>query len=399
MKYRFAGCEIDDQKHELTVGGEQRSVEPQVFDLLLLLARRPGDLVTRDDLIDTVWKGRIVSESTISARINAARRAVGDDGARQAIIATAPRRGIKLVAAVERIGGSEQGSADASTVPPPLQPQRIRFCHSRDGTGIAFATFGDGPPLVRAGHWLSHLEHDWKSPLWRPVLDRFGQSFRLTRYDQRGNGLSDRQPQSYSLESTLDDLEAVVDAAGLDRFALYGLSQGAPVAVAYAARHPARVSHLILQGGYVQGRLLRASAEERAKGEALLALIRHGWGDPNGAFIQAFSSIFIPVSTPEQNASLTELQRITASAENAARIREAADRFDVEALLEKVTAPTLVLHASGDAVQPLDEGRRLAAGIPNAEFVLLDTRNHGIVADDPAFATMIDAIEQFVGAA
>ena len=238
-----------------------------------------------------MWGGRIVGESTISARINAARRAVRDDGERQAIIATVSRRGIKLVADVV---------ADAREPSRPVRPaanqqqQRVQLCHSRDGTRIAYATFGSGSPLVRAGHWLTHLEHDWHSPVWRPFLDELGKDFSVTRYDQRGNGLSDWDPPTFSLDAFVEDLEAVIDRAGLDRFALYGVSQGAPIAAAYSARHPDRVSKLILHGGYVQGRLTRGDEREREQGEALLTLIRHGWGKPEGPFIQAFASMFIP---------------------------------------------------------------------------------------------------------
>lgn len=265
-RFRFADCTIDPAAHRLTVAGDERSVEPQVFDLLLLLAQNPGRLVSRDELVEAVWGGRIVSESTIAARINAARRAVGDDGHAQRIIVTVPRRGIRLAAPVS-IDGGPQAS-------PRRLAQSVRFCRSADGTSIAFATMGSGPPLVRAGHWLTHLEHDFTSPIWRPLLERLAASFTLVRYDQRGNGLSDWTVRSADLGAYLDDLEAVVEAAGLERFALYGTSQGAPIAVAYAARHPDRVTHLVLQGGYVRGRSVRAGSKD--EGQAWLTIVREG---------------------------------------------------------------------------------------------------------------------------
>jgi len=397
MRYRFANCEIDTERHEFGVGGELVRLEPQVFDLLALLVQHPGRLVSRDELVEAVWDGRIVSESTISARINAARRAVRDDGERQAIIATVLRRGIKLVATVETVADAPEASRPVRPAAEPYQrEQRIQLCHSRDGTRIAFATFGSGSPLVRAGHWLTHLEHDWHSPVWRPFLDELGKDFSVTRYDQRGNGLSDWDPPSFSLDAFIEDLEAVVDRAGLDRFALYGVSQGAPIAAAYTARHPHRVSKLILHGGYVQGRLIRGDAREREQGQALLTLVRHGWGKAEGAFIQAFASMFIPGGTREQVMALTELQRMTTSSENAALLRAAFDQFDVGRILDEIRVPTLVIHARNDGVQPLDEGRRLAASIRNAEFALLESGNHVILSHEPAFTILLRELRRFV---
>ena len=374
MLYRFANCELDTERHELRFEGELRHIEPQVFDLLALLADHPGRLISRDEIIEAVWGGRIVSESAIAARINAA------------------RRGIKLVVPVE---ASPAGKAIAKArCGTPVDEQRVRFCRSRDGTSLAFASFGAGPALVRAGTWLSHLEHDWQSPLWRPFLAELGTTFRVTRYDQRGNGLSDWTARSMTLNDFVDDLEAVVDSAGLDRFVLYGVSQGAPIAVAYSVRHPERVSHLVLQGGFAQGRMVR-NEREREQGLALQTLIRLGWGKPEGPFIQAFSSMFIPGGTPEQITSLTELQRITTSPENAARLRAAIDLFDVSGLLEKVRVPTLVFHARNDGVHPLEEGCKLAAGIPGAQLVMLESKNHVVVPHEPAYPKFFSELRRF----
>jgi pimeloyl-ACP methyl ester carboxylesterase len=392
MHYRFGDCELRPDSHELVVGGNTRTVEPQVFDMLLHLVRNAGTLVTQDDLINAVWNGRIVSDSAISARISAARAAIGDNGREQSIIKTVPRRGFRFVAPVE----TTEEPAPHSAASRADENQRIRFCRAPDGTRIAFATTGSGYPLLRAGHWLTHLEHDWNSPVWRPFLDRMGQDFEVTRYDQRGNGLSDWDIDEFSLDRFVDDLEAVADSAGLERFALYGTSQGAPIAVAYAVRHPERVSHLILHGGYVKGRMQRANQEEREQGEALLTLIRHGWGKPGSPFIQAFSSIYIPAGTREQIASLTELQRLTTSPDNAAQIRAAVDEFDVGDLIDRIAVPTLVIHARDDGVQPLDQGRELAAGINNAEFVMLDSPNHAILEQENAFEVLFRSIARFV---
>ncbi len=400
MKYRFGNCEIDVARHHLLVGKAPISIEPQVFDLLRHLAENAGRLVTHDELIDVIWQGRIVSDSAISARISAARAAIGDNGKEQACIQTVPRRGFRFVAEVRRepdenvTSGLSEPSKTLDT--PSASQQRIRFCESRDGTRIAFATTGEGYPLVRAGHWLTHLQHDWNSLVARPFLDRLGTNFAVTRYDQRGNGLSDWDVNDFSLDSFVDDLAAVVDAAGIERFALYGTSQGAPISIAYAVRHPERVSHLILHGGYARGRLVRGSEEEREQGEALLTLIRHGWGKPGSAFLTAFSSLYIPGGTKEQIESLVDLQRQTTTAENAANLRAAVDRFDVSDLLAEVEVPTLVIHARDEGVQPLDQGRKLAAGITDAEFVMLDSINHVILEQEPALEILYGEIRSFV---
>lgn len=386
--YRFEDCELRPDRRELVREGSVQPVEPQVFDLILLLVRSAGRLVSHDELIEAIWGGRIVSDSAISARISAARAAIGDDGAGQRLIRTVPRRGFRFVGEL---------APEARTPPARAgDEQHVRFCRSRDGVGIAYATTGAGPPLVKVGHWLTHLEHDWASPLWRPFLGRLGQSFALTRYDQRGNGLSDWDVADFDLERFVDDLEAVVTAAGLGRFALYGTSQGAPIGVAFAVRHPEMVSHLVLHGGYVQGRLRRSDPAERASGEALLTLVRHGWGRPGSAFLTSFAANFVPEGSKEQIDSLAELQRLTTSASNAATLREAVDRFDVGDLLERVASPALVIHAREDGVHPFEQGRRLAAGIAGAEFVTLESRNHVLVPQELAWDDFFARVEGFL---
>lgn len=394
MRYRFGTFELSTETRELLSGGVAVEVEPQVFDLIALLAGSGGRLVSHDELIEKIWGGRIVSDSAVSARVSAARATLGDNGLRQEFIRTVPKHGFRFVAAVEPDEETPGASADASA---PAR-QRVMFCHSRDGTCIALAITGSGTPLVKAGHWLTHLEHDWQSPSWRPFLDELGSRFQLIRYDQRGNGLSDRTAVNFSLDAFVEDLEAVVDTVGVERFALYGTSQGVPIAIAYAARHPERVERLILQGGYHKGRLLRATGAERDQGEAMLTLIRHGWGKADSPFMKAFASIYMPEASREQIDSLALLQSMTAMPEDAARLRQAIDQFDVTELLGRVTAPTLVLHARGDGVQPLDQGRELAAGISGAEFVMLDTSNHVIVPGDRAWKDLVQAIADFAGA-
>lgn len=390
MRYRFGRFELVPETRELLADGTARPLEPQVFDLLHYLVGTRERVSSPDELIAMIWNGRIVSDAAISARISAARAAIDDSGKDQFWIRTIPRRGFRFVGAVDAV------ATNHAPVPRTSLEQHIAFCRSPDGTRIAYARSGRGYPIVKAGHWLTHLEHDWNSPIWRPLLEKLSASFELIRYDQRGNGLSDWDAGSLSLDDFVNDLEAVVDAAGLERFALYGTSQGAPIAIAYADRHPGRVSHLVLYGGFEKGRLVRASDSEREQAQAILTLMRHGWGQPGSAFINAFATLFIPDGSREQIDSLVELQRQTTSAENAVALRTAVDQIDVSGLVDRVSAPTLVIHARGDNVQPLEQGRQLATRIPGAEFVLLESRNHVILPQEKAWQTLFVRLEDFI---
>lgn len=275
--------------------------------------------------------------------------------------------------------------------------QEIRFCRASDDVTLGWARSGRGPALVKAANWLSHLEYDWNSPVWRPLLERLGAHSTVIRYDERGCGLSDRDVQALGFESWVRDLEAVVDAAGLDRFPLLGISQGGPIAIAYAARHPERVSRLILYGTYVRGRLHR-EPEARAEADALVRMVRVGWGRDQDAYHRLFADLFWPEATPEQMRAFTELQRISASPETAARIMEGFDEVDVREEAASLDLPTLVLHVKGDARIPFAEGRLAASTIPGAELVPLPGRNHVVAPEDPAFEPLIEEIQRFLRA-
>ncbi len=394
MRYRFCGCALDTERREFRTPEGLKRLEPQVFDLLAYLADNPQRVISREELIERVWGGRIVSEASIDSGIFAARRAVGDDGKRQAVIATVPRRGVRFLPAVEARDPAAAGGPKASDVCG-ATAQHVRLCHAPDGTRLAFGSSGQGAPLLRVGHWLTHLEHDWHSPIWRPFLEELGRTFCVVRYDQRGTGLSDHEVADLSLEAFVADLETVAAAAEPDRFALYATSQAVPVAVEYAARHPDRLTGLILHGGYAKGRLLRSEAERR-QGEAYLTLMEQGWGAAGSQFLQAFGSMFVPDGTPEQIRSLVELQRIATPAETAIRLRRAFDGFDVTERLAEVGTPTLVIHARDDAIHPLDQSREIAARIPEAELLVLESRNHVMLAHDPAWAVFFTAVRDFV---
>lgn len=275
--------------------------------------------------------------------------------------------------------------------------QEIHFCTTDDGVRIAYATVGEGPPLIKAANWLSHLEFDWRSPVWRHLLSEFARDHTFIRYDERGNGLSDWNVADLSFEAWVEDLDAVVEAAGVDRFPLLGISQGGAVAIAYAVRHPEKVSHLILYGAYARGWITRDSPEEIEQRQAQLTLVRLGWGKDNPAFRQLWTSLYAPDATPEQAQSFNDLQRISTSPENAVKLLNEMGKIDVVDLLPQVKVPTLVLHCRDEAGVPFEEGRLLASSIPGARFVQLDGRNHLLLEGAPSWSTFVKEIRRFLG--
>jgi len=396
VQFVFGDYALDVSRRELRRGSGLVAIEPQVFDLLVYLLQNRDRVVSKDDLLEAVWGGRIVSESTLTSRINAARRAVGDSGEQQALIRTIARKGIRFVGAVSEAKTASTTGNNTKQSPAPNLRQGIHFCTAPDGIRIAYAEVGRGLPLIKTANWLNHLEYDWQSPVWKHLLHALAANHRLIRYDARGNGLSDWEVDDISLEAFVRDLESVVEATGLQRFDLLGMSQGCAVSIAYAVRHPERVSHLLLYGGFARGRRKRESTRDAEQSEAFLTLMRHGWGQENPAFRQMFTSLFIPGGTSEQMQWFNDLQRITTSPQNAVRIRHAVDEIDVSNLLGQVKVPTLVLHCRNDAVQPFEGGRQLAAAIPGARFVALEGSNHIILESDPAWPRFIEEISNFL---
>lgn len=389
MIYRFGEFELDTSRFEMRKSGTAHPIEPKIFDLLRCLIDHRDRVLSRDELIAEVWDGRIVSDSTLSTAIKQARTALEDDGKRQRWIQTSHGRGFRFIGAVEQ--------DDLLPARPARElQQEIRYCRTRDGVEIAYATTGEGPTLIKAANWMSHLEYDWESPVWRHWIEGLSRNHRLVRYDERGNGLSDREVDDLSFESWVADLESVVDASGAERFALLGISQGGAVAAEYARRNPGRVSRLIIYGGYVKGWRKRGDPDEIVKREAMSALLRIGWGQDNPAFRQIFTSLFMPGATHEQADWFNDLQRETTTPETAACLFEETGLVDVSDQLSTIQTPTLVLHARRDAVVPLKFGRAFATGIPGARFTSLDSDNHILLAGEPAFAQLIDAVGEFL---
>jgi pimeloyl-ACP methyl ester carboxylesterase len=291
--------------------------------------------------------------------------------------------------------------ADAPRRPAEDSPrQQIRFAVARDGVRIAYSVAGSGPPLVKAAHWLSHIEHDWQSPIWRPWLHAIARRYTLIRYDERGCGLSDRDVGTFSFDDWVADLETVVEASGFERVALLGMSQGGAIALAYAVRRPERVSRIVLWGAYVRGRERRdPTPREREESQTLIRLVKLGWGREQPAFSSVFTSMFIPDADAEKRRSFVELQRVSASPETATAIVALFDAIDVQELAQRVRAPTLVLHGRDDTRVPFDEGRRLAASIPGARLVSLDTASHILQAGDPALDRFMLELDAFMATA
>ena len=277
--------------------------------------------------------------------------------------------------------------------------QHIRFCTTADGVRIAYAVSGQGPPLVRALGWVTHLEYEWQSPLWRHTLESLSQNHTLVRYDGRGIGLSDRDVEVHSVEQWANDLEAVVDALHLERFALLGISQGGSTAATYVIRHPERVSHLIMYGAFARWFRPADTEEARQIGDSILTLTRAGWGQDNPVFRQMFTSTFVPGASREQMRWFDDLQRNSCSPDNAVKLLEAFAQIDVTALLPQVQTPTLVLHRRGDRAVPIEAGREIASLIPNARFLPLEGDNHLYLDGEEGIRDLVRAIEEFVGTA
>ena len=273
--------------------------------------------------------------------------------------------------------------------------QEIKFCRAPDGLRLAYAIHGSGPPLIVASCWLSHLQYDWQSPVWRHFLDQLGSLATVVRYDERGFGLSDWAVDDFSLGARLADLEAIVGAAGFERFAVLGMSGGSAVALAYAIAHPDRVSRLILNGT-VCGEPVVFGPDELVEEETYRKMIEVGWAKEDPSFRRVFTTRFIPDATEEQMRWFDDLQRMSTSPANAVASRIARQQVDLEDDLPRITAPTLVLQAIGDRSTTFDNAVSVSSLVPGARLVPLQSRNHILLADEPAWGVFIDEVEQFL---
>jgi DNA-binding winged helix-turn-helix (wHTH) protein/alpha-beta hydrolase superfamily lysophospholipase len=394
--YEFGPFRLEVREHRLVREGRSIPLTGKAFETLRVLVERHGTLVPKRDLMNAIWPETTVEENNLDRNISTVRKALGEKATGGQYIETVPRVGYRFVAPVTKIAAAT-GTQNKSESAAQRSRQEIRFCVTNDSVSLAYATTGTGYPFVKAANWLNHLDFEWDSPLWRHWLRDLGEHHTFIRYDERGNGLSDWDVEDMSLEAWVHDLETVVDAAGVERFALMGISQGGPVGITYAVRHPERVSHLILCNAYARGRNHRGQPEKTEERQALKTLVRLDWGRSNPAFSQMFTNAFIPENAaPEHQQWFNDLQRMSTTGENAARIMEVCDDTDVRSLLSSVAVPTIVFHSDRDRIVPSEEGRILAAEISNARFVPLPTANHIFLAGEPAWRKFLEELGGFL---
>jgi pimeloyl-ACP methyl ester carboxylesterase/DNA-binding winged helix-turn-helix (wHTH) protein len=388
---RFAGLFLNLDACILTrESGEAIPLTHGEFAVLRIFVSRPGRVITRDTLLDAFTNRRFEPfDRSVDVLVGKLRRKIETDPKQPCLIVTVPGEGY-------RFDGLRFMPPDEAVEPERSEAaQTIKYCRAPDGVRIAYAISGSGPFLVKSGNWLNHLEYDWESPIWRHVFRGLSRRHTLVRYDPRGTGMSDWDVDALSLDAWVTDLETVVDAVGVERFPLLGISQGGAVAAAYAVRHPERVSHLIVYGAFALGGKKRSPAEKEIR-EAMGTLMRLGWGASNPSFRQMFTARFIPGATHEQADYFTELELKTTSPECAARYFDAVNDFDVIDLLSKVKAPTLVMHVRDDQMVPFETGRQFAAHIAGARFIGLPGRNHLFLEHEPASARFFEEISLFL---
>jgi pimeloyl-ACP methyl ester carboxylesterase/DNA-binding winged helix-turn-helix (wHTH) protein len=391
--YQFGPFHLDVPQRRLLREGVEIPLRLKVFDTLRVLVESAGKLLTKDELLAAIWPDAVVEENNLNHNISVLRKALGENATGQRFIETVPRIGYRFAAAVESAG---------TTVAPAVLPegelkrQEIRYCMTSDGVRLAYASIGSGPPLVKASNWLTHLDYEWESPIWRHWWAELSKHHRVIRYDERGNGMSQRDNSEISFDTWVHDLETVVDAAGLDRFPLLGISRGGAIAIAYAVKHPERVTKLVLYGAFSIGINYYGTPEAREARRAVWSLVRLGWGVNNPAFCRMFTSRFIPNATPLHEHWFDDLQRVSTSPANAARLMEADDNIDVRGLLAQVRVPTLVVHCDRDQAVLPELGRQIASEIPNARYVSLPSANHLLLEGEPAWRIFLEELGLFL---
>ena len=390
--YRFGPFCLDVRERQLSRAGKVIPLRGKVLDMLSVLVENSGRLLTKQELLDAVWPETAVEENNLNHNVSVLRKALGEKATGQKYIETVPKVGYRFAAPVE-----VTDSPAKSAAPPGAKArQEVRYCTTWDGVRLAYASIGSGPPLVKASNWLTHLDLEWNSPIWRHWWAALSVHHRVVRYDERGNGMSQRDVPDVSFDTWIHDLETVVDAAGLERFSLLGISRGGSIALAYAEKHPERVSHLVLYGTFPAGVDHVGTPHEKEERRAVTSLARLGWGLKNPAFCKMFTCRFIPEATPEHEQWFDELQRVSTSPENAARLMERDGEIDVRPLLRQVRVPTLVMHCDRDQVVPPMCGQQLAAEIPGARYVSLPSANHLILEAEPAWPLFLEELGQFL---
>ena len=396
--YEFGPFRLDVKERRLLRGERGVPLTGKAFETLCFLVGRHGSLVPKEELLNALWPETNVEENNIDRNISTLRKALGEKSASPRYIETVPRVGYRFVAGVTEVSVAEAGdAAPREAQPESLDRQEIRFCAGPDNVRIAYAKVGSGFPIVRVANCFNHLAFEWQSPIWHHWVRDLASENSIVRYDGRGNGLSEWNVENMSFDAWLQDLETVVDAAGLEKFALMGHSQGGAVAIAYAVKHPERVSHLILCGAYSRGANFRGRPEAAEVRRALETLVQLNWGKSNPSFFQLVTNLYIPENTSaEEQSWFKELQLISVSNVNLVRFMRGCDEINVRALLPSVRVPTIVFHSEKDRIAPPEEGRVLAAEIPGAKFVPLSSGNHILVAAEPAWEVFRSELAAFL---
>jgi pimeloyl-ACP methyl ester carboxylesterase len=390
--YQFGPFRLDLRERQLSRGSQVIPLRGKVFDTLSVLVENAGRLVTKQELLDAVWPETAVEENNLNHNVAVLRKALGEKTTGQQYIETVPKVGYRFAAPVERA----RSQTTFASSPGRKVRQEIRYCTTSDGVSLAYASIGSGTPLVKASNWLTHLDFEWDSPIWRHWWAALSVHHRVIRYDERGNGMSQRDVPEISFDTWVRDLETVVDAAGLERFPLLGISRGGAIALAYAVKHPERVSHLVLYGAFPAGVNHVGTPQQQEARRALTSLARLGWGLKNPAFCKMFTCRFIPEATPEHEQWFDELQRVSTSPENAARLMEHDSDIDVRPLLRQVRVPTLIMHCDRDQVVPPKHGQLLAGEILGARYVSLPSANHLIMETEPAWPLFLEQFGAFL---
>lgn len=394
MRYAFSDCILDTDDQTLTRKGVSVRVEPQVFDLLHLLIGQAGKLVSRDQIVDAVWNGRIVSDSAISARIAAARKAVGDDGKEQRVIQTVSRRGLRFVAALDQSTDAPQSGTIAANLLSDTPP-RTRFVRAADGTTLAYSVAGSGPPLLLVPYFPSDMNASWSIPTERALFDVLSSKRTLVRFDHRGSGMSERNVQDFGIKESAEDICTVMDAAGFDKFAIYSESGGSLVALTFAATHPDRVTRLAMSGAYAEGRLLRGKPKS-PEADVIRTLLNEGFDAHGNAFLSAFMTAYFPEGPSDAVMHCAVGFQRNAPQELVLKDRDMINSTSVLGLLDRITAPVLLFHGARDSVHPLPQAQKLAAGLRNAELIVYDTANHVPLPGHPTWERFVPELLEFL---
>jgi len=383
---------LDVNERRFLRNGDEIRLRGKLFDTLCVFVENPGRLLRKDELLQAVWPDTIVEENNLDHCISQLRKVFGTTNN---FIETVPRQGYRFTPEVKFAAGPRLVNLESSPTFDDAPDQEIRYFTASDGVRLAYTVGGDGPPLVRAIDWINHLDFEWRNPFLRHWFAEIMRHNTFLRYDQRGSGLSDWNIVDFSFERSVHDFEELIAAAGFDKFSIMGSCQGGAIAISYAARHPERVSKLILVGAFASGWPSQGSmAVEQFN--AMLTLIRLGWGRDNPAFRQLWTTLFRPDATPEEVEWMNELQRITASPENAARMLAEFPKVNVVDMLPKVCCPTLVIHSREDAVVPIQEGRLIASRIRGSRFVELASPSHQVDPGKPAWKDFVDEFSRFL---